>query len=254
MTVETLLWLGFAVVAAIFLLIGGRDLRSVTHMLRSDTIDVGSLHGYDGPVEIAGIARPDGDHGTVTAPFSGTACLVYTYVVEQEYTTSDDTSWKTLAQGREAVMFLVSDDTGAVRVDPVGATLSFEEHVMTVAPGEELPAELDQYIEETDAVEKQDRTMDLRITDLHVGHRQRFTERRLDVDETVYVYGQARRGPSAGWESDAVDAVVGADDAVPTFVISDTNERTTAWRFARTGLLRVGIGGVIAVILLVYAI
>ena len=92
--------------------------------------------------------------------------------------------------------------------------------------------------------------MNLLVTELTVGNRQRFTERRLDVGEDVYVYGQAIRGPSVEWGSKFVDATVGDGDGTPVFVISDTDERGTAWRIARGGLWRavVGLVGLLVVV------
>jgi hypothetical protein len=76
----------------------------------------------------------------------------------------------------------------------------------------------------------------LLVTEVNVGNRQRFTERRLDVGEDVYVYGQARRGPSAEWGSNLVDALVGDGNGTPVSVIADTDERSTACRIARPAI------------------
>lgn len=85
------------------------------------------------------------------------------------------------------VDFVVDDGTGRVRVDPTGATIHLESHSVTVPADTELPDRLAAYVESTDAVDSQDRTVNLLVTEVTVGDRQRFTERRLDVGEDVYV-------------------------------------------------------------------
>jgi hypothetical protein len=228
--------------AGYLLYTGGRELRAVSHVLANDPVPVRDLHGRAGPVEIEGTAAAGADGGTVTAPFSGTECLAYAYEVEELRSSGKHSSWHTLDEGRDAVGFVLEDDTGRVRVDPTGADLRLEPHAARVSPGDELPDHLARYLASSEAVERQDATVNLLVTELNVGNEQRFTERRLDVGEPVYVYGEARSGPAAEWGSDLVDAVVEDGPAAPVFVVSDTDERGTAWRFARVGLVRVGLG------------
>lgn len=242
MVFEIVLLIGAALVAGYFLLGGGRRLRTTYHILRNDPLDVHSVNGHRGPVEVEGQAVPDEDRGTVTAPFTGATCLAYTYEVEELRSSGKNSSWHTLDEGQAGVDFLVDDGTGRVRVDPQGADIRLDGDSVTVSPGDELPDRLARYVESTEAVDKQDGTVNLLVTEVNTGNKQRFTERRLDVGETVYVYGQATRGPSTGWGSSVVDAVIGDGNAIPTFVVSDTDERGTAWRFARGGLWRVTVG------------
>lgn len=231
----------FGVVGGYLLLGGGRRLADVSHILRSDPYPVRDLHGYRGPVEITGRAV-EGDDGTVTAPFTGSRCLAYTYEVEELRSQGKGQSWETLDTGMAGVDFVVDDGTGRVLVNPEGADIHLESQSVTVPARTELPDRLAEYVAATDAVEPQDKTVTLLVTEMDVGNKQRFTERRLDVGEDVYVYGQARRGPSVEWGSNLVDAMVGDGDGTPVFVISDTDERGTAWRIARGGLWRAGLG------------
>lgn len=243
MVVSLIVMLAFAAVGAYSLLKGGRRLRKVFHIIRNDPRPVRDLNGYRGPVEIQGRAV-EGDDGTVEATFTGSRCLAYSYEVEELHTSNSgkNRTWKTLDEGMGGVDFVVDDDTGRVRVDPTGADFHFEDHTVTVDPGEELPDRLADFVARSPAVEPQNRTVDLHITELNTGNRQRFIERRLDVGEDVYVYGQARQGPSAAWGSDIVDALVGRGDETPVFVISDTDERGTARRIARDGILKTVLG------------
>lgn len=229
-------------VAAVFLYLGARELRPAYHVFRNDPIPIRDLHGRSGPVEIEGRAEPDEDADTVTAPFTGTECLAYEYEAEELRSTGKSSSWHTLDSGMGGVDFLVSDDTGSVRVNPNGADLRLAETTERVSPGEELPAHLEAYVAATEDVEKQDATVNLVVTELHLGNEQRFTERRLDVGESVYVYGQCRRGPATEWGSNLVDAVVADGRRAPVFVVSDTDERGTAWLYVRGGFLRTVVG------------
>ncbi|MBV0924693.1 E3 ubiquitin ligase family protein [Halomicroarcula limicola] len=251
MVLPQLVALGFAAVAAYLLYTGGRELTTVYHVLRDDPVEVRTLHGHTGPVEIEGTAV-EGDEGTVTAPFTGSPCLAYTYEVEELRSSGKSESWHTLDEGMGGVDFVVDDGTGRVRVDPSGADVRLEDHTVTVPPGTELPDRLAEYVAATDAVDAQDRTVNLLVTEINVGNKQRFTERRLDVGESVYVYGQARRGPAVEWGSNLVDALVGDGNGTPVFVISDTSERGTAWRIARGGLWRVGLALVVGLLGVVF--
>jgi hypothetical protein len=236
MVVGLLVALAMFAVAAYLLYTGGKELLTVYHILTNDPLPVGQLHGHRGPVEIEGQAVPEEDTGTVTAPFTGSECLAYTYEVEELRSSGKNSSWRTLDEGEGGVDFIVEDETGRVRVDPQGANIRLESHTIRVSPGDELPGRIESYLASTDDVDKQDGTLDLMVTELSVGNKQRFTERRLDVGESVYVYGQATRDPeTAGWGSNLVDAVVGDGQATPVFVVSDTDERGTAWRFGKRG-------------------
>jgi len=244
MVLPQLVLLGALGVGSYFCYTGGRRLATVYRILRNDPLPVRDLHGHRGPVEIEGRAV-EGDDGTVEAPFTGSRCLAYTYEVEELRSSGKTQSWEPLDSGMDGVDFVVDDGTGRVLVDPSGADIHLESQSVTVPPGTELPERLARFVAANESVDPQDRVIDLKITQFEVGNKQRFTERRLDVDETVYVYGQATRGPTVEWGSNLVDALVGDGDATPVFVISDTDERGTAWRIARGGLWRAGLGVVI---------
>jgi hypothetical protein len=241
MVLPQLVALGVLAVGGYLCYVGGRRLTTVYHILRNDPLPVRDLHGHRGPVEIEGRAA-EGDDGTVEAPFTGARCLAYTYEVEELRQSGKSQSWETLDTGMSGVDFVVDDGTGRVVVDPDGADIHLESHSVSIPPHTELPERIARYVAENETVDPQDRVIDLKITQLEVGNKQRFTERRLDVGETVYVYGQATRGPSVEWGSNLVDALVGDGNGTPVFVISDTDERGTAWRIARGGLWRAGLG------------
>jgi hypothetical protein len=233
--------LGGLVIGAVLLLTEGPRFRAVGHILRNDPGPIRELDGYRGPAQIQGWAGP-GPEGTVTAPLTGSECLAYRYDVEQFGPVGDNGQWKTQDTGMGGVDFVVEDDTGRVVVDPTGAEVHFEAHRETVSPGDEMPEHIAAFVAASPDVEPSGRTLDLRVREVTIGQRQRFTERRLDVGEQVSVYGQATPGQAVEWGSDLVDALVADGDGLPAFVISDTDQRGTAWRIARPALWKVLIG------------
>jgi hypothetical protein len=242
MVVRQIVGVVFGVVGAALLVQGASNLRTVYHVLAGDPLAVRDLHGRDGPVELEGTARAAEDGGTVAGPFTGTDCLACEYEVEEYQSSGKSSSWNTLAEGRDGVPFVVGDGTGEVEVDPEGAAVRFEEDVLEVDPGDELPEDVARFVGSHPDVDRQDGSLDLGVTELTLGNRQRFTERRLDVGEDVYVYGQAHPAERGGWGDTLVDAVVGDGEAAPVFVVSDTDERGTARRFGADAAWQVGLG------------
>lgn len=220
---------------------GARDLRVVYHVLRNDPVDVSTLPNRPGPVEIEGTAH-EGDDGTVTTPFSGEECLAYEYEAQELRSSGKNSHWKTLDEGGAAVPFFLDDGDARVRVEPAGASLHFGDHVTKVDPGDEPPERIREYVAATEDVDAQDRALDLGPLELNLGNQQKFVERRLDVGETAYVYGEAFNESVGGWGSGLVNAVVRRGERTPVFVVSDAPERATAWRIARGALVTAGFG------------
>jgi hypothetical protein len=225
-----------ALVGILALWQASRKLRPVYHILANDPVPVRDLPHRSGPTEVRGTARPSDDHGTVHTPFTETDCLAFEYETQEYQSQGQHSAWKTLDEGGAWVPFLVEDDTGAVRVDPEGAELHFEEHSVKVSGGDEPPARIAEYIAATDDVDPQTKSIDLVVTELDYGNDQRFVERRLDVGESVYVYGDVGRAPAGEWGSRLVDAELRDGPDLPAFVVSDTSERGTAWRIAKGAL------------------
>jgi hypothetical protein len=232
---------GGLLIGAILWFTEGPRFKTVSHILRNGPRPVRDLDGYRGPVQVEGRAIA-GAEGTVTAPLTGSECLAYSYDVEQFGMAGDEGVWKTLDTGMGGVDFGIEDDTGRIAVDPVGAEFHFDDHRETVSPGDEMPDHLATFVAGSPDVEPSGRTLDLRVREVTLGQRQRFTERRLDVGEQVYVYGEATTGPGVEWGSDLVDSQITDSNALPAFVISDTDHRGTAWRIARPALWKVLIG------------
>lgn len=226
----------FLVVAGYFLYLGGKELRATYHVFTNDTVPIRDLRGYSGPAVIEGAAVPRSESNVVTAPFTGTECLAYTYEFEE---LSD--GWATLDEGADHVAFFVEDETGRVRVDPRDADLRLDGEERTVPPRRELPEEIAAFVESSESIERQGTSGNSIAAEL-IGNDRRFTEGRLDIGETVYVYGEARSYADAGRGGDRVDAAVRDGPDVPGFVVSDSTQRGTAWRFAKRGLSRLAYG------------
>jgi hypothetical protein len=240
---------GGLLIGGILLITEGPRFRAVYHILRNAPVPVRELGSSRGPCQVKGRAVA-GAEGTVTAPLTGSECLLYSYDVERLDTV--DVSWTTLTGGMGGVDFAVEDATGRVAVDPTGAEFHFEDHRETLSPGDDMSERLAEFVAASPDVNPDTLTVDLRVTEITLGNRHRFTERRLDVGEQVYVYGQATTGQAAEWGSDLVDSRLADSDALPAFVISDTDHRGTAWRIARPALSKVFIGlnalGIVVVI------
>lgn len=231
------------VVGGVLLAYGGSKLRPVYHILTNDPIAVRELVSHTGPAEIEGTARVDEDGRTVRAPFSESECLVCEYEAQEFRSTGQSSYWETLDEGLLSVPFLVEDASGAVRVDAEEVELHVGEEFTEVSAGEQPPEHIARYIDETDEVDSQhDRTVNLVVTEMNVGTNQRFVERRLDVGDSVYVYGDVERGPASEWGSGVVDAILTRGHEAGMLVVSDTSERGTAWRIARVPLLSTVLG------------
>lgn len=238
---------GITVVVALGLLVAGfaalsrasSDLRPVYSILRNDPVPVRDLVYHSGPAEIEGTA--EGDEKGVKAPFTGKTCLAYEYEVQELRSSGKSSHWKTLDEGGAAAPFLVADDTGTVQVDGRAAELHLEATSLRLDPGEEPPARIAEYLQESEDVDPQDRTIDLVVTELNVGNDQKFIERRLDIGESVHVYGHVERAPAGEWGSGVVDALLTAGADTP-LVVSDTSERGAAWRMLKSRLLWPAVG------------
>jgi hypothetical protein len=223
-------------------------LQKVSQLLRHDSLPVSDIYGSKGPIQIQG-RSVEGAEGTVTAPFSGSSCLLYTYELKKRRGTGANRLWEPIDEGRDSVNFVVDDGTGRVTVDPTGADVAIDDHSQTIKPGSKLPERLAEHVAQTPDIEPQDPNPLSLVTDLTGGSPLRFTERRLEVDDDVFVYGQVTRGNAGRFGSDTV-----ADGAgTSPFVISDKNTAGTTWRIARRALLLLGFG-VLALLAVVGAV
>lgn len=248
-----------------FLYRAGREFRSTAAVRRETPVPIRDAADRAGPVEIEGEAVPVDDGRTVTAPFTDTECLAYTFSAEERVDSqtpddaprSDDGVYQILDSGTNATEFRIEDETGSVHVDPDGAEFEFETQTHEHFPWRDLPAPIEDYVESTDAVDRQESVLESvpvlkYVATWIVTNDRRFVEGRLDIGETVYVRGQATRTPERDGES--VDAVVGDGPEVSDFVVADTSRRATARRFARRGLVDLikAVAALVAVAIVLY--
>lgn len=259
--VASLPWPAFvgAVVAAFAAALawyGFRECRLAYLVLRSNPNDV--LEATDGgPIELEGVARPVGD--VVRSPFTDTPALVYEYEVEERHETQHGSSWQTIDSGERFVPFLLEDDTGAVLIEPPGASFRLEAETIEVKGGTAPPEQIQRFIDETEAVDDQNTSVDLRVLELRTGDDRRFVERRLEPGEGVYVIGTARYDTSVSRLSGQVNAAVGIDEAALSasrwirlrhrllgtpFVVSDRDPRSLGLRAGAAG-----VGALVAAVL-----
>lgn len=191
---------GLALVGALAVAVVYRDGRELWGFLRGREIDVADLMtGTTGPVVLTGRARKA--ERALEAPFTGEACLAVQYAVEERRQTRNGSTWEEIHGGAGAVPFVLEDDTGSVLVEPDRFRLGLDRaEAIRVDGGEHPPGRIREFVERSEAVDSEERTLDLKVFELNVGDDRRYVEHRLEPDETVTVFGEAtpRTGRSVG--------------------------------------------------------
>lgn len=203
----------FGLVGVWMVVVGVRKFRTGYEMRASEVIPTTAVASASGAVEIQGAAKPL--NGTVTAPYTETDCLAYTYRTrrrEHDHGHDDDAGpqYRTVDSGSDRCPFRVEDDAGSVVVDPTDGDVSMERHGLD-APG-----------------------------------RDERSESRLDVGETVHVYGTRREGAPDGDAADGHEAFVGDGEAAP-LQVTDASAEEAVGRRLKNGAISTGIGAVIVV-------
>lgn len=184
--------------------------RSAYAMWSRDPIRAAAVAsaGAGSDVEIAGSVAVLEE--TLEAEYTGRECVAYTYTEQERRGSSGcdsrgGTEWNTVDSGGERVPFLVRDDSGAVAVDPSGASLTVE-------------------------------------TDHEAGGQgTKRRESRLDPGDRVHVYGQKHTAVERVAGLDTRRHYVGGGDETPTFRITEGGETRAETR----GWLQVVLGAVI---------
>jgi hypothetical protein len=205
-----------------------------------------------GTCEVEGVGELHEE--TVSAPFTGTNCLVCRWKVEEYRQSGKHSHWKTVDSGVWSRPFVLADDTGRMLVEPDGAELSLGKNdTVEVDGGDAPPRRVQQFIDANDRVDDEDRELDLGVLTLSTGNDRRYVEERLDPGDSTYVFGFARtsRRPGTG-----VEGVVGAPPADrpgsrldrlfgPLFLVSDTTAAGVIgrlrWKAVVPALLGVGL-------------
>ncbi len=126
----------------------------------------------------------------IVSPLTKMQCLWYSYKIEQRTNAGHDhslqkTDWKKVESGISDNLFLLQDDSGICVIDPEGATIkpSFSRTWFGTA----------RYPEQGN--------LGMSTSLLSSGH-YRYTEKRIGLDEELYVIGQFK---SVGGQNDTVD-------------------------------------------------
>jgi hypothetical protein len=203
----------FAVGGVVALWWGIRAATDGYEIWSHEPVEAAAVPNESGVVEVTGTATPLEE--TVVAPYTETECLAHEYKTEvKEHDHDQDdagTDWRTVDQGSGEVAFAVEDDSGTVAVDPSGAELSMADEQLS-----------------------------------NNTHRRRIEER-LDVGETVHVYGHRRDGGPDG-------SVYVGDGDEANFRIADTSAGKAVRRLLlkgvgamAAGVVFLGVAGAIVV-------
>lgn len=199
---------GFAgMFAAIGLLLIGNGSLLLPEWYRARTKETkspGEVRIGDGAVEVSGTARAAED--TCWAPFTGEECLAYAAAIE-EYDSktirrgSDSRGWEVRWGEDECRPFLVENGTGSVWVDPTDADFHLEmEYEATLDPGENPPDEIrrlesDSPTNAGDGSESISSAAEPETGVVSREDRRRYREYRLDVGDSVDLFGEATPAP-----------------------------------------------------------
>jgi hypothetical protein len=146
---------GIALLAAAFALL--HEKRAIENTPRSRVRSVAM-----GFAELSGAARV---RTPVIAPLSGMSCVFYRFRIEEEQSGGrGGSSWKTVDQGQSADWFDLDDGTGTIVVDPDGVEAALGRDYYTVGRG-----------------------------DGFLARRQRCSEWRVQIGETITVVGTVRK-------------------------------------------------------------
>lgn len=168
-----------------------------------------------GTVELQGEAKPRDE--TFEAPITGEDCVLYEYRVEEYRQTGDDADWVTVDSDETREPFDLDDGTASVMVDPKGADLRLpRDNRFKVDGFDELPEATQRFVRENEDVEAQDGDW--------FDNDRRYTEWRIDPDQTVYVFGEAMSREGNASSVNPENAVISEDRTTPMFVISDQSE------------------------------
>lgn len=234
--------------------VGGSGLRKWWMMRR---MDPNSAVVEPGLQEFEGRAHAIDE--TVQTPFTGSQSLISIVHVERYSSSDEGSNWDTVSKDVETVPFEIEDAGARVVVDPEHANhLLTDEFQVDTRDMDDLPPKVQEY---ADGNLNTGSTVELGPIELG-GRRHRFTEKRLDEGEDVYVMGPAEQDPASVPEgSDARLAIAPGERTVrqrllgDPFVVSDTGEEGAIKRQFKSavGILLFGLlfaGGGVAVIVL----
>ena len=228
---------------------GYRELQPEIDRRRSDPLDVRDAPKSEGLTELRGTVEPI-EH-VMKAPFTETECVVYEFDAEEYVSSGKNSHWESLASGDHRIPFRLRDDTGSILIEPDGAECALSSGWEAEFGAEKSAGgRIAEFLRSLDVEPGEGSEFSVGPLSVGTGDRRRYSEERLDVGETVSVFGPVAYDPSAGgdWGSDEVDAAVRANGTDP-FVVADSPAVPTIRRgtlvgggLAGFGLLIVAVG------------
>lgn len=187
-----------------------------------------------GTVEVKGTARVPEDGSAFLSPINRDEALAAKVVVQRYEVRAGDVSerMKTIYSEREAVPFVVENDTGSVRVEPPSTSerkMLLEMEAENVSGAQETPERIRKFVERR------------RDISPNPGKRREYSEGVLEPGEEVYVLGTARE-QDGGWGEDGYVIDEPADSG--EFVISDKPEEQLVKENRWQGALLYAVGGI----------
>ncbi|MCL9812764.1 hypothetical protein [Natranaeroarchaeum aerophilus] len=220
-------------VGAVF--VGARALRRAVLFWRSEPVDVMEVAHGTGRTELEASAVPADE--TLTAPFTGTECLAYEYKVQRYRSSDNGSNWRTMHSDDERVQFLVEDETGSVVIESEDADLSLTSgDRITVGRDETAEGRIAEFLETIDDVDPgEGASSDIGPITVSTGDKRRYVERRIDVGDTVHVYGQINDRPFEG-PTGTVNAAIGDGPETPLFHVADASASNSIQRQFAAGV------------------
>ncbi len=213
---------GLAVVGVILFVVGKKKSAFKSTMAEMVTKSISQLMQAE-YAEIKGVASCD---QPITAPYSNLQCVYYSYKLKRrQHSTSGGSSrtWHTIDSGSAGVPFTLTDQTGAITVDPQGADLDAAVIVKGLVQG----ADISQLMPE--GVPKMLAGM---LTQLATNP-MKVEVRGVTAGQSLYVLGDVSRAPDGNL------TVAKGDNK---FFISTKSEEQLARSLGRTSVLLYVLG------------
>ncbi len=138
-----------------------------------------------GLVEIFGKVVPV-ENNLQRSPFSNTECVYYKYSIERRVKRNDKYHWKVVNSGKTSLPFKLSDNTGSVLIDPVGADIDIKSTTFSSGAGNEPSAIIQNFLN----------SKNLNFEGfLGINYRMRYRESIIVPGESLYIIGSATDNP-----------------------------------------------------------
>lgn len=175
---QMLFGFGGLLIGTLVLAVGLWQLYRGVTVATSDPVDAARVETADEPVELEGTAEPLDGAGTFDAPVSGQEAMLCEVHVEEEVRSTGGERERHATE-RIARPLRVVDDTGAVALDPEGASLELghSSYEAEFRPGDSLPTDVERRLRVlADEVEDEDAERE-------------YDESYLGPGDDVHVYG-----------------------------------------------------------------